>query len=467
MIRAGNAGARFRLLLWCSDMSFDLVAASPADRAYDQVRTDILFGRREPGTRLRLDRLAQDYRASVSTLREILSRLSSEGLVLSQGHRGFAVAPVSPAGFEEVAAMRLLLETYAIPLSFAAGDLEWESRVVAAHHKLAVMERRMMAGGRDEELWKGYDREFHQALIGACASQTLLDLYGGIFDQYLRYQMVAVVFRGAIAVEEHRALLDCALTRDAERAGRVLADHVNGCVAHTVERGSLRAAGEDKQNLYEPVTLGEQAYRRIRSDIVFGRLPPGRKLKLEKLKADYSASVSTLREILNRLSSERLVVAEGQKGFEVAPVSAARLREIAALRQLLECRALEQSFAAGDVDWEGRVVAAHHLLSRLEERMAQGDTRCADEWKRYDWQFHQALISACGSKMLIDTHAAVFDQYLRYQMIALSYRGEIAAREHAILLEAAIARDASRAGEVLRAHVAGGVEHALAAGTMS
>ena len=59
--------------------------------------------------------------------------------------------------------MRLLLETYALPLSFAAGDLEWESRVVAAHHKLAFMERRMMAGDQEgTELWKRYDREFHQ-----------------------------------------------------------------------------------------------------------------------------------------------------------------------------------------------------------------------------------------------------------------------------------------------------------------
>jgi DNA-binding GntR family transcriptional regulator len=200
---------------------------------------------------------------------------------------------------------------------------------------------------------------------------------------------------------------------------------------------------------------------------VFGRLPPGKKLKLDRLKADYGASVSTLREILNRLHSERLVVAEGQKGFVVSPVSIANLREIAALRQLLECRALEQSFRAGDMEWEGRVVAAHHRLARMEERMAQGDSSGTEEWKQYDWQFHQALISACGSRMLIDTHAAVFDKYLRYQMIALSYRGEIAAREHALLLECAMQRDVTRASEVLTRHVAGGVEHALATGTIS
>lgn len=219
--------------------------------------------------------------------------------------------------------------------------------------------------------------------------------------------------------------------------------------------------------LAPPATVGESAYQKIRADIIFGRLPPGRKLKLEKLKADYGASVSTLREILNRLHSERLVAAEGQKGFEVAPVSIAGLREIAALRQLLECRALEQSFRAGDMEWEGRVVAAHHRLARMEERMARGDRDHTEEWKRYDWQFHQALISACGSRMLIDNHAAVFDKYLRYQMIALSYRGDIASNEHAELLDCALKRDAARACEVLTRHVAGGVEHALATGTIS
>ncbi len=223
----------------------------------------------------------------------------------------------------------------------------------------------------------------------------------------------------------------------------------------------------DDGHIVPQPSVGENAYQRIRSDIIFGRLPPGRKLKLEKLKADYGASVSTLREILNRLHSERLVVAEGQKGFEVAPVSIANLREIAALRQLLECRALEQSFQAGDMEWEGRVVAAHHRLARMEERMALGDRTKTEEWKHYDWQFHQALISACGSKMLIDNHAAVFDKYLRYQMIALSYRGEVAANEHAQLLECALKRDAARACEVLTHHVAGGLEHALATGTIS
>ncbi|MCI5077333.1 GntR family transcriptional regulator [Oricola sp.] len=211
-------------------------------------------------------------------------------------------------------------------------------------------------------------------------------------------------------------------------------------------------------------TIAESAYSRIRTDIIFGTLPPGRRLKLEQLKKDYDASVSTLREILNRLSSETLVVAEGQRGFEVAPVSAEHLREIADLRLLLEGHALEQSFAAGDVEWEARVVAAHHKLAGLESRMKNGDRSEVKAWKRYDWEFHQALISACGSTVLMETHASVFDQYLRYQLLALSFRGDIAAEEHAGLRDCALTKDSVRACEILTQHIQGGVEHALSMG---
>ncbi len=216
----------------------------------------------------------------------------------------------------------------------------------------------------------------------------------------------------------------------------------------------------------ENETIAESSYRRIRADIIFGRLPPGQKLKLDALKESYETSISTLREILNRLSSEGLVLAEGQRGFQVCPVSVADLKEIAALRLLLETHALEQSFAQGDMEWEARLVSAHYKLASLERLMATGDASRAEDWKRYDWEFHQALISACGSKLLIETHSVIFDKYLRYQMVALSYRGDVASREHQALLDAALGRDADAAKQILAAHIEGGVEHALARGLL-
>ncbi|MFC3125478.1 GntR family transcriptional regulator [Pseudoroseomonas globiformis] len=211
-------------------------------------------------------------------------------------------------------------------------------------------------------------------------------------------------------------------------------------------------------------SVGEAAYRRIRSDIIFGRLAPGQRLGLDRMRETYGASISTLRELLSRLASEDLVMAEGQRGFEVAAVSAAELQEVAALRLLLETHALEQSFAAGGLDWEGGVVSAHHKLAALERNLLAGKPADAALWKRYDWEFHHALIDACGSSTLLKAHTAAYDRYLRYQMVAVVFRGEVAADEHRNLLDAALARDAPTACELLRRHIDGCVAQVLETG---
>ena len=208
-------------------------------------------------------------------------------------------------------------------------------------------------------------------------------------------------------------------------------------------------------------TVGEKVYRRLRNDIIFGRLAPAQKLKLEALKHSYGISISTLRELLNRLTSEGLIVAESARGFEVAPVSAENFKELANLRLLLESHALQRSFALGDMDWEGRVVAAHHKLATMEKRTLAGDRRGLEVLKRYDLEFHQTLLSACGSRELLDSHAAVFDRYIRYLMIAVIFRNAASA-EHQKLLECALNRDAKTAQSLLATHITDCVSYTLA-----
>lgn len=215
----------------------------------------------------------------------------------------------------------------------------------------------------------------------------------------------------------------------------------------------------------ENETIGDDGHRRIRADIVLARLQPGQRLRLEALRESYGVSVSTLREILSRLAAEGLVLAEGRRGFEVAPVSVDNLKELAELRLLLEGHAMETSFGQADMEWEGRVVSAHHKLAATERSMTGGISD-PEQWKRYDSEFHRALISNCGSQALMDAHATVFDKYFRYQMIALNYRGEEPAHQHQALLDSALARDAVRARSILTAHVTGCVEHALATGAL-
>jgi DNA-binding GntR family transcriptional regulator len=222
----------------------------------------------------------------------------------------------------------------------------------------------------------------------------------------------------------------------------------------------------DSSDLSGRETIGASVYQRLRSDIIMGRLVPGQRLRLEQLKEDYAAGASTLREALSRLTADGFVLAEGQRGFEVTPISAAGLHEIAALRLLIEEHALARSFAKGDLDWEAHVIAAQHRLDAHEERLEAGDQSGITAWRQSDWRFHQALISACGSKVLMQTHAEVFDKYLRYQMIALAFRPAASRPEHQALKDAALARDTNLAVKLLRLHIQAGVEHALTLGQL-
>jgi len=213
---------------------------SVGDDGYHRIRSDIIFGVLQPDQKLRLEALKETYGVSISTLREILSRLASEGFVVAEGHRGFEVAPMSAADLRELAELRILLESYALEKSFTRGDMEWEGRVVSANHKLAAVEQRMAASNRENTLWKRYDEEFHQALISNCGSKSLIEMHRTIFDRYFRYPIISSDQRGAEPAEQHRQLLECALARDAKRAKAVLAAHVNNCVEYALAGGRIR-----------------------------------------------------------------------------------------------------------------------------------------------------------------------------------------------------------------------------------
>lgn len=208
-------------------------------------------------------------------------------------------------------------------------------------------------------------------------------------------------------------------------------------------------------------TLTEIIQDRIRQDIILGALQPAAKLRLEQLSRAYGASVGTLRESLSRLAADGLVVAEGQRGFAVLPVSSEDLREITEMRQLLECHALRQSIANADLDWEARVVGAYHKLSKVEAQVEERPDEFGDVWERYNEEFHAALISNSASRWLTLFHKAMYDHSKRYRMLSLKTRPfprSQSAQEHRQLLDAALERDADRAVDVLARHILKGAE---------
>ena len=87
-------------------------------------------------------------------------------------------------------------------------------------------------------------------------------------------------------------------------------------------------------------TLAEAAFTRLRADILGVKFRPGERMHVERLRSEYGVGATPLREALSKLSSLELVVAEGQRGFRVAPVSIENLLDITKTRAWIEGAAL-------------------------------------------------------------------------------------------------------------------------------
>ena len=114
--------------------------------------------------------------------------------------------------------------------------------------------------------------------------------------------------------------------------------------------------------------MSEQAYQQLRRDILEGQIPPGAKLRVEALSVTYGFSNTPLREALNRLAAEHLVVAEERKGFRAIPVSLDDFWDLTRYRLVIEHAALIDAIRAGDDEWEAGIVAAHHRMEIVQGR---------------------------------------------------------------------------------------------------
>ncbi len=205
----------------------------------------------------------------------------------------------------------------------------------------------------------------------------------------------------------------------------------------------------------EPKTLVEGAYQRLRRDIIEGVHAPGEKLRVEHLKDRYEVGAGTLREALLLLVTDALMVAQGQRGFRVSPISIEDFEDITRTRLLLETEALRQSLQLGGEDWEAAIVAAFHRLSRAEQKLGDNDSLAAEEWERRNRAFHEALIAASPSRWIRHFQHILYQQSERYRRLSLFSHPiprDIHA-EHQALFNASLARDTTRATSILTEHV--------------
>jgi len=202
-------------------------------------------------------------------------------------------------------------------------------------------------------------------------------------------------------------------------------------------------------------SLVEEAYARLRRDIIFGGLEPGRKLRIDELRGRYELGATPLREALARLRAIGLVEATSQRGFRVSRVSVEDLDDVTETRVRLETELLRESIANGDDAWEARVAGAFHTLAKLESHGLPLDEETFSRWEQRNRAFHEALIDNAHSRWTARFRSMIYDHHERYRRIShlVGNRSFDVRQEHAQLCEAALARDADTAARIAAEHI--------------
>jgi DNA-binding GntR family transcriptional regulator len=202
-------------------------------------------------------------------------------------------------------------------------------------------------------------------------------------------------------------------------------------------------------------SMTQDAYERLRADVLACRLQPGERLRINDLCKHLSVSLGAVREALSRLTSEGLVSATPQRGFSVAPISAVDLQDLTRVRREIEGLCLRDAIVHGDLAWESRIVASYHRLSRTPPHAPDDPKRMNDAFATAHAAFHQELVSACTSPWLHRMRGILFAQAARYVALSvpLARRDRDRNEEHAKLMQAVIGRNGDRAAELMAVHL--------------
>jgi DNA-binding GntR family transcriptional regulator len=133
------------------------------------------------------------------------------------------------------------------------------------------------------------------------------------------------------------------------------------------------------------------------------------------------------------------------------------VRDIYKVRVLIECAAFREAVQNADVEYEARVVASHHRMSRTPVLTDDATPALSEEWARAHQEFHRALISACASprlRELADSLRETTELYRRWSdSLSAQQEPRDVPAEHRALMEAALDRDADRAVALLTEHI--------------
>lgn len=206
-------------------------------------------------------------------------------------------------------------------------------------------------------------------------------------------------------------------------------------------------------------TLSDQAYEELRSRILSGALPSGKRLLPEELAISLAISQTPIKEALLRLEADGLVVSAMRKGAVVRQFTFADVEELYEGRMLIELNAVGRLFELHAVSTDllgelSRCLETHEFYAR---RGSLDDITTA---LVHDRKFHSALMAAAGNRLICEWHQRILGQtHTVFVYLAGDYSRS--ADEHHDILDALKVGSPDQTREALRRHLLRSRDNAL------
>ena len=207
---------------------------------------------------------------------------------------------------------------------------------------------------------------------------------------------------------------------------------------------------------YKTVSLSDQVFEHLESDILSGKYQRGEIITEMQLCSELGVSRTPVREALRRLFQEHLIE-DTPKGTMVLGITPKDYRDMSEIRLRIEELAVRGFVQNADAD---SLKALKEAVDFQEFYLSREDV---DQLKALDGRFHEIIYSGCGSMILKDTLLPLHKKIQQYRRNALRTpdRAAHSVREHREILEAIRDRNADLAAERMEQHILNAMDRAL------
>lgn len=207
---------------------------------------------------------------------------------------------------------------------------------------------------------------------------------------------------------------------------------------------------------FKTVSLADQVFEKLESDIITGVYPRGELLTELKLVEELGVSRTPIREALRRLEQERLITESG-KGSVVLGITAEDLLDIMEIRQRIE--GLAAYYATKNMT--DKELEQLRSISELQDFYFE--KRDLDHLRQMDDQFHNMIYELSGHTVLRDTLQPLHRKTQRYRKQSISNDSRLVAsiQEHKAIFAAIEAKNADLAAELVSIHITNAKEYMI------